>query len=150
MLFLVFHIGENRYALEANRVVEVIPFLEVKPLSHAPPGITGIFNYRGRPVPAVDLSQLASGSAAAERLSTRILVVNCPDATGNLHLLGLVAERATEILRRDADEFAAPGVRISTAPFLGPVMMDSNGPIQLIYEDRLLPAPVHDFIFNPS
>lgn len=150
MLYLVFHIGESRYALEATRVVEVIPFVELKPLSHAPPGIAGVFNYRGQPVPAVDLSQLASGCAAVERLSTRILVVNCPDAAGNLHLLGLVTEHATEILRRGAEEIADPGVRISTAPFLGPVMMDSQGPIQLIYEDRLLPAPVHDFVSNPS
>jgi len=27
MLFLLFHIGNDRYALEASRVVEVVPFL---------------------------------------------------------------------------------------------------------------------------
>lgn len=150
MLFLVFQIGQSRFALEAGRVVEVVPFLEFKPIAQAPRGIAGVFNYRGRPVPAIDLSYLASGSVAAERLSTRILIVNCPDAYGNLHLLGLVAEHATEIVRRSAEEFTDPGVRISAAPFLGPVMMDASGPIQLIYEDRLLPAPVNDFIFNPS
>lgn len=36
-LFLVFHIGGERYALRATEVAEVLPRLPLKPIAHAPP-----------------------------------------------------------------------------------------------------------------
>ena len=55
MLILLFQLGKDRYALEASRVVEVVPLLALKHLPQSPPGIAGVFNYRGRPVPASDI-----------------------------------------------------------------------------------------------
>jgi chemotaxis-related protein WspB len=110
MLFLLFQLGRDRYALEASRVVEVVPLLELKRLPKAPPGVAGIFNYRGRPVPAIDLSEMTLGQPASERLSTRIIVVSYHDGIGTGHLLGLIAEHATETLRREARDFVEPGL----------------------------------------
>ena len=67
MLFLQFQIGSDRYALEASRVVEVIPLLGLKKIPHAPRGVAGMFNYRGEVVPALDLTALTSGQPAAEK-----------------------------------------------------------------------------------
>src|ERR1035437_3945760 len=88
MLFLLFQLGKERYALQASRVVEVVPLLELKQLPQAPKGVAGIINYRGRPVPVVDLCALTLGQPAAERFSTRIFIVNYPDDRGTNHLLG--------------------------------------------------------------
>ena len=44
MLFLLFQLGKERYALPASRVVEVVPLLELKQLPQAPKGVAGIFN----------------------------------------------------------------------------------------------------------
>src|SRR5262249_24703680 len=96
MLFLLFQLGTDRYALEASRVVEVVPLLEMKRLPSAPKGVAGLFNYRGHPVPAVDLRELSLGEPARERMSTPIIVVKCPGADGAEQLLGLIAEQATE------------------------------------------------------
>lgn len=148
MLFLLFQLGKDRYALEANRVVEVVPLVNFKKLPRAPNGVAGVFNYRGRPVPAVDLSQLTIGQPAKERLSTRIIVVNYPDRQGHKHLLGLVAEHATDVLRSDAQQFVESGIQLQSAPYLGPVLMDKKGPIQWLYEDRLLPEPVKELVLN--
>src|SRR5689334_16624749 len=98
MLFLLFQLGNDRYVLEAARVVEVAPLLSLKRLPQAPTGVAGIFNYRGRPVPAVDLCEVATGRPAAERLSTRIIIVNYRAEDQTEHLLGLIAENATEML----------------------------------------------------
>jgi chemotaxis-related protein WspB len=117
-------------------------------LPHAPKGVAGVFNYRGRPVPAVDLSEITLGRPASERLSTRIIVVNYADAAGQSHLLGLVAEQATEMLRKELKDFVDPGVKIAAAPYLGPVLMDESGPIQWLYEQRLLPEPVRELLFS--
>src|SRR2546425_5637953 len=108
MLFLLFQLGKDRYALAASRVVEVVPLVALKQLPQAPKGVAGIFNYRGRPVPALDLSALTLDHPASERLSTRIIIVNYPDAGGTDHLLGLIAENATEMLRKDTKDFVHP------------------------------------------
>jgi len=50
MLFLLFQLGQDRYALEASRVIEVLPLVSLKRIPQAPRGVAGLFNYRGRPV----------------------------------------------------------------------------------------------------
>lgn len=148
MLFLLFQLGKERYALQASRVVEVVPLLELKQLPQAPKGMAGIFNYHGRPVPAVDLCALTLGQPASERFSTRIIIVNYPDDRGISHLLGLIAEHATEMLRKEPNEFMDSGVTLSEAPYLGPILMDSQNPVQWIYEQHLLPERVRDLLFS--
>jgi chemotaxis-related protein WspB len=148
MLFLLFQLGTDRYALETSRVVEVVPLLDLKRLPQAPKGVAGVFNYRGRPVPAVDLSDLTLGQPASERLSTRIIVVKHPDAAGRDRLLGLVAEHATETLRADPASFVDSGVRLGAAPYLGPMLMDAKGPVQLLHDQWLLSETVQRMIFS--
>jgi chemotaxis-related protein WspB len=148
MLFLLFQIGDERYALDTGHVVEVVPLLELKRLPQSPAGLAGLFNYRGQPVPAIDLCALTLGRPANERLSTRIILINYADEHGVNHVVGLVAEQATGMLRRDAKDFVDPGLRFGQAPYLGPVLMDSQGPIQWINEQRLLSAPVRQLLFT--
>lgn len=77
-LFLVFHIGQERYALKAT---EVLPRLPLKPIAHAPLWVAGIFAHRGALVPVIDLSALTFGNPAQARTSTRLVLVNYqPDA----------------------------------------------------------------------
>jgi len=148
MLFLLFQIGNDRYALEASRVVEVVPLLNLNKIPQAPKGVAGFFYYRGRPVPAVDLCQLNQDRPARERLSTRIIVINHPDAGGCNRLLGLIAEQATGLLRKETNDFAGADSQISVARGLGPVIMDERGAIQWIHEQRLLPEPVRNLLFS--
>jgi chemotaxis-related protein WspB len=147
MLFLLFQLGPERYALEAKRVVEVVPLLCLQRLPQAPSGVAGVFNYRGQPVPAVDLSQLTLGKPAKECLSTRIIIVNYPDRAGRSHLLGLIAEHATETFRAEVSDFVEHGMRVG-APYLVPVFVGPKGPIQWVREQRLLSEPVRDSLFR--
>jgi len=133
MLYLLFQIGSDRYALEAGEAVEVLPLVGLKQVPQAAPGVAGIFNYRGEPVPAIDLSELTVGRPAQERLSTRIIVVDYTGAAGQRGRLGLIAERTTELMRREARDFVESGVKVGGAPYLGPVLMDGRGIIQLLH-----------------
>ena len=148
MLFVLFHLGEERYALDAGQVAEVLPLVAVTPIPHAPGGVAGIFNYRGAPVPAIDLSQLALGRPARRRLNTRIILVRYPGDRGATHLLGLIAENATQTLRASPAEFKASGVTSPDAPYLGPVVMDTRGAVQKIELERLLPAGLREQLFR--
>jgi chemotaxis-related protein WspB len=147
MLFLLFQLGKDRYALEASRVVEVLPLLELESLPSAPRGLTGLFNYRGQPVPALDLCELLLGRPARACLSTRVIVIHYLDGHGAARMLGLIAERATEMLRCDPKDFVETGMRVAAAPFWGPVRMDANGPVQWLQTQRLVPEPVRELLF---
>lgn len=147
MLFVLFQLGPDRYALEANRVVEVVPLLALKRFPQAPRGVAGIFIYRGRPVPALDLCELTTGRPALDRLSTRIIIINQNETPGSEQLLGLITERATETLRRDLKDFVESGVRLAATPFLGPVLMDGQGVIQLIQSQKLIPENMRELLF---
>jgi len=127
MLFLLFRLGNDRYALDAGRVAEVLPLVAVTAIPQAPEGVAGLFNYRGAPVPAIDLSQLTIGRPARRRLNTRIVLVNVPDAHGSTRLLGLIAEQVTETVRRDPSDFVTSGVTNDQAPYLGRVATDERG-----------------------
>jgi len=147
MLCLLFQIGQDRYAVETRQAVEVVPLLLLKRIPQAARGVAGIFNYRGRPVPAVDLSELTTGVPARELLSTRIIILQHRDRAGREQLLGLIAEHATELLQREDREFVSHGVE-GGANFLGPVLMDDQGLIQLVRPQHLLPGEVREALFE--
>lgn len=149
MLFLLFQPGRDRYALDAGQIAEVLPLVDIKPLPRAPEGVAGVFDYRGTPVPVIDLSQLMLGRPAAKHLSTRIVLARYPDAGGVMRLLGLLAEQATQTVRRDPGDFLASGVSHDAAPYLGPVASDERGLIQWIEVHKLLPAAVREALFKP-
>ncbi|HVU99895.1 MAG TPA: chemotaxis protein CheW [Verrucomicrobiae bacterium] len=150
MLCLLFELGESRYALDALRVMEVLPLLTLKPLPQSPPGFAGVFNYRGRPVPAIDLCQVTLGVSARNWLSTRIIVIAMRDSQGQNRPLGLIAERVTQVVRKDSTAFQDAGLKLARAPYLGPICMDATGTIQLIQEEHLLNDQLRTAVFEPA
>jgi chemotaxis signal transduction protein len=90
-LYLTFRLAADRYALEVSRIAEVLPLVDIKPLPRSPEGIAGAFDYRGTPVPVIDLSELTLGQTARALLSTRIILVHYPDGRGGTHLLMAVS-----------------------------------------------------------
>lgn len=149
MLYVLFQLGSDRYALAASCVVEVLPLVALKRFPQAPRGVVGIFIYRGRPVPALDLCELTLGRPAQDRLSTRILIINQSQTPGTEQLLGLITERATETLRREPKDFMDAGVQLASTPFLGPVLMDGQGVIQLIHAHKLVADNMRELLAAP-
>ncbi len=148
MLFLVFELARDRYVLDVSQVAEVLPLVAITQIPLAPPGVAGILNYHGAPVPVIDVSQLTLGRPAERRLSTRIVLVHYPDAEGRTRLLGLIAEKATQTMRREETDFVASGVTSEGASYLGPVAPDARGLLQWLDARTLLPASVRDVLFR--
>ena len=101
MLLLLFTLGNHRYALEARKVIEVVPLAELKAVPRAPHFVAGILNYRGVPVPVLDLTQMNQASPSRACMSTRIILVNYITDNATPHILGLMAERVTETVKTD-------------------------------------------------
>jgi chemotaxis-related protein WspB len=150
MLFLLFELANDRYAVDVGDIAEVLPLVHLKRLPQAPAGIAGVFNYHGSPVPAIDLSALTLGRPAESRLSTRLILVRYPDDSGETRLLGLIAEHATDTMRRPADDFVASGVAADQAPYLGPVATDASGVVQWIRPGALLPPALRAVLFRDA
>jgi len=148
MLFLVFQLGTDRYAIEAAQVVEVLPLVKSKHIPHAPLGVAGVFDYHGAPVPLIDLAELALGKASRKWMSTRIILVNYREKSGKTHLLGFLAEHATETIHRAEEDFKDAGILAADAPYLGPVITEAGGIIQRIGVQNMLSATVGDYLFR--
>jgi chemotaxis-related protein WspB len=148
MLFLLMQLDGDRYALDIRQVAKVLPLVDMRPLPHAPASVAGILNYGGAPVPVVDLSQLLLNRAAHRRLNTRIVLVHYPGRDDSNHLLGLVAERAMEAVRREPTEFRASGITTDHPSQVGPVALDGAGAIHRIDLTRLLPEKLRDSLFQ--
>jgi len=151
MLFLLFGLGTARYALPAAHVAEVLPRQPLLPLPHTPPWVAGLLQHRGLNVPVLDLPALATGTPAAARMSTRLVLVPYPEP-GPAHgpaapLLGLLVEHATATLRCAPEEFVTTGLRHTDAPWLGPVRAAPDGPVQRIRVADLLPEAVRMLLF---
>ena len=148
MLFVLFSLGDDRYALDAREIVEVLPRVHVRKILQLPPGAVGVFGYRGGFVPAVDVSVLALGAPSPTRLSTRIILVRYSQANGTSHLLGLILEHATEIMRCDASAFWPPGIADDAMSYRGPIAAGPGGLVQQIALKRLLPESLCDSLFK--
>jgi chemotaxis-related protein WspB len=149
MLFLLFQLGTARFALDASRIVEVLPLVAITPLPQAPSCVAGLLNHRGVPVPTIDLSVLALQRPALRRLSTRIVLVDFfPDGPGSGGALGLIAEKATGTIRAEPTDFSQSGISNAATPYLGPVLFDASGLVQWVDPQILLPPTLRDMLFR--
>lgn len=144
MLLLLFHVGENLYAIDTEKVIEIIPMVLLRKIEPAPDYLAGVFNYRGSIVPVVDLCRLIRGEPCQVCYSTRVIMVNYsvsaePTTNGNARTsqLGLVAERVTETLKVSNEQLKT-AEQISSSPYLGKLFIDSKGMIQKVNWEHLV------------
>ncbi len=137
MLFLFIQLGNDRFALDALQVTEILPLVSIKPFPNMSAGVAGVFTYRGRIVPAIDLSEVILRRPARQLLSTRIVLARAKEVSGGVDLLGFITEQTTETARREPGEFVQPGIVNADMPYLGPVANEAQGLVQWIDIDKL-------------
>jgi chemotaxis-related protein WspB len=147
MLWIGFQVGDERYALRARDIVEVIPRVTVRPVAAAPPSVLGLFTYRGRATPVIDLGMLLKTLPVADRFSSRILMVALSRGGHDRHA-GLLAEKVTDV-REDAGDLQ-PALALAEAPFLGGVLVRGPEIVQAIEPSRLLSDDLWSVLFPPE
>jgi chemotaxis-related protein WspB len=144
MLFLLFDLDGDRYALDAAGIVEVLALAPTKSIPGAPAW--------------VDVSQLALGRPAQQLRSTRLVLVHynagdgvavsARDDSGEpVNLLGLIVERATQTRRIAREQFAESGIATPHARWLGPVANDGVGLVQWVEVQQMLTDEVKALLF---
>lgn len=147
MIALLFDVSGQRYALDASQIVEVVPAVRLRTLPGVPPHVAGIFRYRGAMVPVIDLSQLIGGTPAQPRLSTRLVLVRQAGPSGEVRVLGLIAEHATDGITTVPQRAASAGIATPEAPYLGALVMHGDETVQFVRVEDLLPAPLRARLF---
>jgi chemotaxis-related protein WspB len=141
MLALTFRVGPSRLALDVRRVREVVPRVRLQPLACGPAWLAGVFVYRGRVVPVVDLHRLLGAGDCPPLLSSRIIVVP-HGPPGQEELLGLLAAEVAEA--RAVEPPSRPPLPMGDAgqPDPGPVLVEGGSILHLADLGRLLPESV--------
>lgn len=158
MLFLLFELDGDRYALDATEIVEVMAFAPLKRIPGAPLWIAGTIEHHGVSVPVIDVAQLALGRPSRRLRSTRFVIVRYDvdgAAPGSVeasdgkaeHRLALIVEHATRTSRIERERFADSGVATPNARWLGPVAADVSGFVQWVDARRMLDADSRALLF---
>jgi chemotaxis-related protein WspB len=142
MLLLVFRLAGEPYAVDAMRVAEVVPCVELRTLPHAPEGLAGLCRYRGQMIPVIDLGILLGKGPCLRLLSTRIILVNDPAPERNEAVLGLTAEQVCDVRKVADDNVISPPSLLGENPYLGPIVSTDAGLIPLIAVERVLAEPL--------
>jgi chemotaxis-related protein WspB len=151
MLVLTFQIGGNQLALDIHRVREVAPRVQLRRPPGAPGWLAGLFVYRGRVVPVLDLHRLLDAGECPPHLSSRIILVplapsEAAATAAGEPLLGLLAAGVSDVRDVQPDGQPLPALNAPGAPDLGLTLVDGGGILHLIDLDRLLPGPVRQLL----
>ncbi|QTA78031.1 Chemotaxis protein, CheW/CheV-like [Desulfonema limicola] len=141
MLSLLFYLGETIYTISCEKVREIVPLMALKKVPNEADYFAGFFNYRGEIVPVIDLCMLIQKQPCKMRLSTRIILAEYSGKNLKPYLLGLIAERVTETIRRPEESFVSTIVNLENAPYLRGILMEDNQMIQNI-DLELLPDAI--------
>jgi chemotaxis-related protein WspB len=165
MLFLLFELDGDRYALDSTQIAEVLALHPLKAIPGAPRWVAGLFAYHGQPVPVIDVPQLALGRPARQLRSTRLVIVHYSgvlrEPAASTHaahdlahakgpLLGLIVEHATQARRIEREHFAASGLATPHARWLGPVAHDDAGFVQRVEVQQMLDDEVKALLFSAA
>jgi chemotaxis-related protein WspB len=136
MLALVFQVGRDKVAVDVRRIREVIPRVRLTTVNDGPLWIAGVFVYRGKVVPVIDLHRLMGDGECPPHLSSRIILIPYPVDSPEI-LVGLLATQVAEIRQIDPGQIqplpAEPG-----RPNLGSALPDGMGILRLLDPDGLI------------
>lgn len=148
MLYLLFHVKDESYAVDVREVIEVIPKVKLRSIPKAPEYVAGLLNYRGESVPVLDLCMLLHDTKCTQVYGSRIVLMKYPDAKGTARVLGLLAEQVTDTLQCEAEEFHPSTLVHTSAPYLREVMTYRDHLVQRVDVSALLPAEVQLLLFQ--
>ncbi|MFY3746429.1 chemotaxis protein CheW [Anaeromyxobacter sp. Red801] len=115
--YLTFTLDGEHYAVEIERVREVLEFTGVNKVPRTPDFLRGMINLRGDIVPVVDL-RLKLGLSPTERTIDTCVVITEVTADGEPLVLGALADSVQEVIELDPAAIAPPprmGARVDTA-----------------------------------
>src|SRR5580698_3723660 len=96
--YLVFHLGEEEFGIQVQKVREIMGVMDITQVPQTPPHVKGVINLRGKVIPVVDLRLKFSMPAVEYSHRTCIIVVQVAGEHGMM-LMGVVVDGVAEVLQ---------------------------------------------------
>jgi purine-binding chemotaxis protein CheW len=106
---LAFNLGPEEYALDIQRIREIIKTRPVTEVPRAPGFVMGIISVRGQVIPVMDLRLRLKLPAAPPGREARVLIVT---RDGEAH--GLLVDRVRQVVRMRDEEIEPPPPMLGT------------------------------------
>jgi len=147
MLLICFSLGDENYALPAQRIEAITAHVHCQRIPLTPPWFSGLMMYHTRPVPVIDLCYMAHQQPAQQHLGTRIMVMSVPYQQ-QTRRIGLLAEQVTHTRRSSQLQFEDLGIQMKDSPWLGQVAYDDGSLIQMLEPEALWTDELCQLLFD--
>jgi len=105
--FLTFKLDEELFALDIDKVREVLDFTSITKVPQTPDYMCGVINLRGSVVPVVDV-RLKFGMTMAERTVHTCIIIVEVEMDGEKVVMGAMADAVQEVLDLAPDQIEPP------------------------------------------
>lgn len=105
---VAFCLQGEEFAVDIQKVREVLKITQITPLPQSPEFIEGVINLRGEVLPVVDLRKRFRLTGSGEAGKARIIIVEIEEG-----LVGLIVDSVTEVLHLAATAVEPPPRRLS-------------------------------------
>jgi purine-binding chemotaxis protein CheW len=100
--YLSFTICGENFAVNVNKVLEVLQNEHITPVPNAPPFISGIINFRGEVVPVFD-TRVRFNFAKRDAQSYNIIVIDISEGN-SVHRLGAIVDKVDNVISLNDEE----------------------------------------------
>lgn len=142
MLLLTMNIGAERYGIDVHYISEIIPLVSFDRVPHVDACIRGLFNYRGTPVPVIDLCIFFENRTCNDSFGSRIIITQLDMGDGKNKFVGLLAEQVTEVIKCNPEEFTRNGIASEKSRFLQFICQHQNTMIQILDVPSIIPDSI--------
>jgi len=95
-LFLIFTLSEKTYAIQAEKVVEIVQLPALTVVERLPEHIVGLLNLRGQIISVIDPSRLLGMEPKEYKADYQVLIVNCYDKK-----IGIIVHSVNDVVQLD-------------------------------------------------
>ena len=147
MLLLCFTLGDEHYALPAQDVDAVLPWVHCRSIPEVPEWVRGYMVYRGAAVPVVDVWHLATQVPAPHVLGSRMMLMTVHHqglAQRVAFLVGNLTQTCDDAELRFEDEV----LHASESPWSGALAYRDGILLQVLHVDALLSEEMCALLFE--
>jgi chemotaxis signal transduction protein len=140
MLMLIFEVARQKYALNTNHVVKVLPAIKLQTMHGTSQAIAGVFNYQGHIIPVININQLLNEPTSEHKLQQRIILISQKQKNHQEKLFGLLVEKILEATTVQPEELkhAEDLNSLFSNPYLGETFLQEKNILQQISTEHIL------------
>ena len=131
--FLVFELGEQKYALRLPVVKRVIPAVEITPLPKAPKIVIGIINMHGQIIPVFNIRKRFHLPDREVRVTDQLIIADTARYT-----VALLVDSASGIIEYAPQEITDPGTILPVTEYVEGVVRLENDMVLIHNLDTFL------------